>query len=108
MQVSPTHIRVPDVLVIRADARKEQILTHAPLIVIEILSPEDRLSRFQDRISDYIAFDVQHIWILDPYKRIAYTASKAGLQVVERGELAVAGTPIRVDLRELFAELDRE
>ena len=96
-QVSRSHFRVPDLSVLR----------HPPLIAIEILSPEDRLSRFQDRIEDYLAFGVEHIWILDPERRAAYTASPSGLHPVRTNELCVPGTPIRVVLSELFAELDR-
>jgi Uma2 family endonuclease len=106
-QVSPAHFRVPDLSVLRADAPKERIITHPPLIVIEILSPEDRLSRFQDRIDDYLQFGVPNIWIIDPERRSAWTASPAGLHLAQNGELTVAETPIRVLLAELFAELDR-
>ena len=106
-QVSRSHFRVPDVSVLRADAPREQIITHPPLIVIEILSPEDRLSRFQDRIDDYLGFGVENIWIIDPETRRAWTASAAGLHLVQDGGLTVAETPIRVILSELFAELDR-
>jgi Uma2 family endonuclease len=106
-QVSRSQFRVPDLSVLRADAPKERILTHPPLIVIEILSAEDRLSRFQDRIDDYLAFGVEHIWILDPERRTAHIATPAGLHLVQTGELMVPGTPIRVVLSELFAELDR-
>jgi len=106
-QVSPSHFRVPDLSVLRADAPREQILTHPPLIAIEILSPEDRLSRFQDRIDDYLAFGVEHIWIVDPQRRAAWTATRAGLQLAQTGELVVPETPIRVVLSELFAELDK-
>jgi Uma2 family endonuclease len=106
-QVSSTRFRVPDLSILRADAPKERILTHPPLIVIEILSPEDRLSRFQDRIDDYLRFGVEHIWILDPERRFAWTATGTGLHLVQNGELTVPETPIRVALSELFAELDR-
>ncbi len=106
-QVSPHRFRVPDVSILRADAPKEQILTHPPLIAIEILSPEDRLSRFQARINDYLAFGVEHVWIVDPEGRTAYTADAAGLHVVQSGALTVEGTAIRVVLGEVFAELDR-
>jgi Uma2 family endonuclease len=106
-QVSRSHFRVPDLSVLRAGAPKEQILTHPPLIVIEILSPEDRLSRFQNRIDDYLAFGVENVWILDPESRKAWTATRDGLHLVQNGELTVPETPIRVVLSELFAELDR-
>jgi Uma2 family endonuclease len=92
---------------LRADTPKEQIITHPPLIVIEILSPEDRLSRFQDRIEDYLVFGVENIWIIDPERRAAYTATASGLHPVRTNGLSVPETPIRVALSEMFAELDR-
>ncbi|HWG20563.1 MAG TPA: Uma2 family endonuclease [Terracidiphilus sp.] len=106
-QVSRRRFRVPDLCVLRADAPKEQIISHPPLIAIEILSPEDRLSRFQERIEDYLGFGVEHIWIIDPERRAACTASATGLHPVRTGELTVPETPIRVALSELFAEMDK-
>ena len=106
-QVKLTRFRCPDVLVMRAGVPREQILTQPPLIAIEILSPEDRLSRFRVKVEAYVAFGVENIWIIDPATRSAMTADRFGLHPVESGELTVAGTPIRVVLRELFAELDR-
>jgi Uma2 family endonuclease len=107
IQVKRMRFRCPDVLVQRADAPREQILTHPPLIAIEILSPEDSLSRFQKRIDDYLDFGVENIWILDPETRHAWTADRFGMHLTQTGELTVPGTPIRVVLGELFAELDR-
>ncbi|HTX76632.1 MAG TPA: Uma2 family endonuclease [Terracidiphilus sp.] len=106
-RVSARRFRVPDLSVLRADAPREQILTHPPLIAIEILSPEDRLSRFQARIEDYLAFGVEHIWIFDPERRTAFTASESGLHPVRSDQLTVPGTPICVTIGELFRELDR-
>jgi Uma2 family endonuclease len=106
-QVKASNLRVPDIAVLRADAPKERILTHPPLLVIEILSPEDHLARFQRRIDDYLGFGLEHIWILDPETRRAWTADHSGLHPAQKDELAVPGTPIRVVLSELFAELDR-
>ncbi len=106
-QVQLTRFRCPDVLVLRNSAPREQILTHPPLIAIEILSPEDRMSRFRVKLDDYVAFGVENIWVIDPATRSAMTADRFGLHPVESGELTVPETPIRVDLGALFAELDR-
>jgi Uma2 family endonuclease len=106
-QVSSKRFRVPDLSVLRLDAPKERIISHPALIVIEILSPEDRLSRVQERIEDYLAFGVEHIWIFDPERRTASAASASGLHPVRSDELTVPGTPIRVVLSELFAEMER-
>ena len=65
------------------------------------------MSRFQERIEDYLAFGVENIWIIDPESRTAYTATAGGLHPVRTNELVVPETPIRVVLSELFAELDR-
>lgn len=45
--------------------------------------------------------------IADPEPRTAFRATEAGLEEVRTGELVVLGTPIRVVLNEMFAELDR-
>ena len=105
-QVKPSHFRVPDVSVLRADAPKEPIITHPQLIAIEILSPEDRWNRMQEKIDDYLAFGIEHIWIFDPETRKAWTADHAGVHPAQ-DVLAVPGTPIRVELSAMFAELDR-
>ena len=107
IQVKPASFRVPDVLVLRLDAAKERILTHPPLLVIEILSPEDRLGRFQDRIDDYLEFGIENIWIIDPERRVARLATRGGLHVIEDGILTVPATPIRLVLSELFLKLDQ-
>ena len=106
-QVSRTRYRIPDISVLRADAPKERIITHPQLIVIEILSPEDRQSRIEEKIDDYLTFGVENIWILNPERRTAWTADRFGLHVPQNGELTVPGTPIRIVLADLFAQLDR-
>jgi Uma2 family endonuclease len=93
--------------VLRFGAPREPILTHPPLIAIEILSPEDRMYRIQEKIDDYLDFGIDNIWILNPATRRAWNADRFGTHVVQNGELTVPGTPIRIDLSELLAELDR-
>ncbi len=77
VQVSPTRFRVPDITVTDANAPDEQIITHPPLLVIEILSPEDTFLRLRERISDYLAFGIPHIWVVDPADRKGYICHSA-------------------------------
>jgi Uma2 family endonuclease len=107
IQVKTSNFRVPDVTVIRAGTPRERILTHPPLLVIEILSPEDRLSRMSERTDEYLDFGIENIWIIDPARRLAYRVTRAGFELAPAGEITVPETPIRVVLSELFAELDR-
>ena len=106
-QVAARNFRVPDILAVRSGESFERYLTHPPLIAIEIISPEDTLRAMQAKAAEYLRFGIENIWIIDPEPRLAYRYTSAGLEEVHTGELTVPGTPIRVVLSELFAELDR-
>jgi Uma2 family endonuclease len=100
VQVAPTRFRIPDLCVMLDEEPKEQILTKPPFMCIEILSPEDRMSRMQERVNDYIRFGVPYVWILDPKEQKAYRCTTAGL--TEVAELRTGNPEILVPLRELF------
>src|ERR1700682_5482725 len=57
VQVKRARYRVPDVCVLLGPKPVEQILTNPPFLCIEILSPEDRMTRVKIRI-DYLAMGV--------------------------------------------------
>lgn len=61
----------------------------------------------QEKIDEYLAFEVEHVWIFDPIRRLAWTADRSGLHLVNEDVLIVPGTLIRVVIREVFAKLDR-
>jgi Uma2 family endonuclease len=100
VQVSPTRFRVPDVCV-TLETPTEQIFTKPPFICIEILSPEDRLSAIQERVSDYLNMGVPYVWILDPKTRLAYRCTAEGMRHVS--ELRTENPTIVVPLADLFA-----
>jgi Uma2 family endonuclease len=107
VRLAPRKVRVPDICVMRGEAPKEQVITTPPLICIEILSPKDTLRSIRTRADDYFESGTRHVWIIDPGLRKAYVCSTTGMQEPESGVLEIPGTPIRVVLSELFAELDR-
>ena len=110
IQVAATRFRVPDITVIRAGEPKQSILRTPPMLIVEILSPEDTLSRLQQRVTDYLRFGVEHIWVIDPEAHLAYLADATGFHEPAGGSaqavLAVPGTPIAVPLAELWAHLE--
>lgn len=106
-QTRDRNFRVPDVLVVREGDDFERYVTQPPLIAIEILSPEDTLAAMQRKSTEYREFGIENIWFIDPDARIAYVLGSNFLEHVTSGELAVPGTPIRVPLSQMFAELDR-
>ncbi|MBV9403925.1 MAG: Uma2 family endonuclease, partial [Acidobacteriaceae bacterium] len=61
-QVAPRRFRVPDIAVTTRRIAPG-VLREPPFLCIEILSPEDRMSRIEDRIGDYLRFGVAHVWL---------------------------------------------
>jgi Uma2 family endonuclease len=106
VQVGATRYRVPDICVLRASDPKDPIVKTPPLICIEVLSPEDRLQRVRERFDDYAKMGVEHLWLIDPIRRQAWVVLADGSQTRVEEEFVVPGTPIRISLAEVFAELD--
>ena len=106
MRVSPTRFRIPDICVMLEDQPLEPVLSTPPFLCIEILSPEDRMSRVIERVKDYDAFGVKYTWIIDPQTRTTYTYTSGMVRQVE-DRLTTADPEISISIPELFAELDR-
>jgi len=107
VRVSPRRFRIPDVCVLRRDQPIEPVFTEPPLICIEVLSKDDSLRGIRERVDDYLNFGVPHVWILDPVLRKAYVCTPTGFLEPEGGVLQAAGSPVRLPLAEIFAELDQ-
>jgi len=107
VQTQRDHFRVPDLAILRAGTPRERILTRPPLLVIEIQSPEDTLRRTTAKAAEYLAFGIEHVWVIDPNARVGYRGKADGLELARSGELTIPETPIRIVLADLFAELDR-
>jgi Uma2 family endonuclease len=71
-QIDPNHFRVPDVTLLSRSARREQIITHPPLAVFEILSPEDTMARTLEKLADYERMGIGAIWLIEPKKQLYY------------------------------------
>jgi Uma2 family endonuclease len=107
LQIGARKFRVPDLCVLRIGGQTDPILTRPPLIVIEILSPEDTLRRVTKKASEYLEFGIEHVWLINPEAREAFRATGGGLERAPNGELSVPGTPIVVKVAEIFEKLDR-
>jgi Uma2 family endonuclease len=99
VQVGPARFRVPDVCVRRVPAAREQIIQTPPLLCIEILSPEDRMSRMHEMVRDYLNMGVAEVWVVDTETRSVMIF--AGTTMVEQnsGDLRVPGDAHRSPAR---------
>jgi len=106
VQVKATRFRVPDISVRAKNAPSEQIVRQAPLLCIEILSPEDTVLKTKERVYDYLDMGVPEVWILDPERRSVSVCS--GLTIVEHtgGTLVVPQTPVQLAIADIFSALD--
>lgn len=98
------NVRISDVSVWKRDIPVQPVFNQPQFIAVEVLSPEDRHARVQAKIEDYRQFGVSHIWIVDPALRRGWDCSDGNWMAKARFE--IAGSPIYLDLAELFAELD--
>lgn len=106
LRVSATRYRIPDICVYLGREPDEQVFSTPPFICVEILSPRDTLTSLRDRIDDYLAFGVPHVWLVDPTARRAWACSEAGFLEVRDLNLRSAGPEIVIPLAEVFAALD--
>jgi len=81
IRVAPTRFRVPDVAVYLTEP-PEQVFITPPFLVIEILSPEDRWSRFTRKLEDYAAMGCPNVWIIDPVRSKAYRYEREAVSEV--------------------------
>ena len=71
IQISPTRFRVADIAVWRCGHIVDRVPTVPPFLAIEILAPEDRITRMQPKIAEYLAIGVEWIWLIDPIEKSA-------------------------------------
>ncbi len=109
VQISPTRYRVPDLCIMSAHWKKTPIITDAPRLCVEILSPEDRFARIRARCEDYFRIGVPEAWVFDPARRDVLVLRPDGsMTTVREGSLQLAGTAINVPIGQVFAVLDEE
>jgi Uma2 family endonuclease len=106
IQIAPTRFRVADIAVTTRKA-KRHVLREPPFLCIEILSPEDRTSRTEPKIDEYLDFGVAHVWLIDPRKRLAWSYTREGRRVAV-SVLTTSEPRIELPLAELFGELDEQ
>jgi Uma2 family endonuclease len=104
VQVSPTRYRVPDICVYQGEKPQDQIFRTPPFICVEILSPEDRWERIQQKIDDYLKFGVPYVWVVNPRERRAWAYSSEGNTEIRDGMLRTENPSMAVPLAEIFGE----
>ncbi len=101
-KISERRYRIPDIAVIDAALPKEPVALTPFLIAIEILSPEDRLSRLIVRLADFEAMGVPAIYIIDPADNSLVRFQAGKFQNVDTLLLR----DMRIPFADILADLD--
>ena len=88
--------RIPDVCVCAAPNTDMRIVTTAPLVVVEVLSPEDRIANDNQRIADYIDVGIPGLRVVNPETRKGWDCSSGNW--IETVVFRLADSPVHLDL----------
>jgi Uma2 family endonuclease len=96
--------RIPDVCVKALPHRNTPVLVQ-PDLVIEVVSPDDEPVEMLEKIADYQAAGIPHIWIVNPYKR---SLMEADTSHIRKPSGLVLSTPVvgEIDFAAFFQQLD--
>lgn len=103
LQTSPARVRLPDVCVTLEDSNTD-VFEVPPFHCVEVLSPKDNMTELLEKLREYAAMGVPHIWVVDSRRKKAFTYFRRCLQEVTGADLT-AGAEISLPLAEVFARL---
>ena len=63
---------IPDISVFYPD-KPPLVPDTPPLVAIEIFSTDDRLPAVREKLAEYHAWGVKHVWLVDPHSKTMYT-----------------------------------
>jgi Uma2 family endonuclease len=105
VQVEPTCFLVPDVTLLDRNRPIEQIVTHPPVAVFEILSPADTLKRVMKKCERYERMGIRTILVIDPDgPKYRYVGGR--LEPLETRAFDIPGSQSRFDLDEIEKLID--
>jgi Uma2 family endonuclease len=102
VQIRPRRFRVADIGVWRDDNIGTGIPTVAPFLVVEILSPEDRMVRMLPKIQEYLSIGVEYVWVIDPEEKAALSYSRTHPEGAAVTALRTESPDIEIPLESAF------
>jgi len=109
-RIAETRYRVPDIVLMFKPFRQTgRVLLDAPFLIIEILSPDDRLHDTLQRFKEYQRLGVRHIVLMDPEDRTTFVFMEGNLIRRDLASFPLpSGGSIPFNSAELLAQLDEE
>jgi Uma2 family endonuclease len=101
MKLAPDVYRIPDFAVFSEPLKP--VPDTPPLIVIEILSKDDRYSDVMQKLEEYLTWGVANIWVVDPMTKRFSAYTHLGLQNVS--SFSLPDYPFQLTPSDLFSDL---
>jgi len=92
---------LPDVCVLLS-APTTSVLLEPAFLVIEILSEDDRMTKVIEKVEEYAAKGVSHIWLIDPRLQHLFVFRANSLQRVEDDIIATDNPRLELTREEIF------
>lgn len=103
LRLSADVYRIPDVTVFAVEPPKQSVPSVPPLLVIEILSKDDRYHDVMEKLEEYRVWGVPNIWVVDPVSKRLSLNTESGLRTAS--SLALAEYPLELTPATLFSDL---
>jgi Uma2 family endonuclease len=103
MRLAPNVYRIPDVSVFAGQEPKQDVPSDPPLLVIEILSKDDRYHDLMEKLEEYRVWGIPNIWVVDPLSKRLSIFTDSGLRNVS--SLALADYAFELTPAVLFSDL---
>jgi Uma2 family endonuclease len=97
LRINEARYYIPDVIaLLKLPKIPFYYVEEPPFLVVEILSPEDRMARVMEKFQDYQMKGVQNIWLIHPEQQRVFVY-QAGDLIEMKGDAVATGEP-RVEL----------
>ena len=103
--VERARYRIPDVILCPVPLPTGKVITTIPWVVIEILSPDDKMKEQLDRFQDYARIGVGFVVLLDPERLTAHRFEDGSLIKTQFAELRLPSGSVPFDTEALFQQL---
>jgi Uma2 family endonuclease len=101
LRISPARYRIADAAVFASRPVGKKYPTEPPEFAIEVISEDDRQVEILEKLAEYHAWGVKHVWSVDPWTRKLFIYDNSGYHEAPAFELPEFGT--RISTAEIFS-----
>jgi Uma2 family endonuclease len=96
-RLAPDVYRLPDVALFDLRKHFDLLPTEPPLLVIEIVSTDERYTELLEKLLDYETWGVPRIWLVNPWNRQLAVWKDGTMRTVDALTLPEYGFEVRMD-----------